>query len=477
MRLLAATAKVDITVQGYRPHDTLYGKILMLQYADTVNLIISMDCICLGGGIGRIGDDEFFPKLKGILSEHQIDNVICGTTHTHTHTPMVVDAEEIIERIVGKLDDLRENLEPVTVGMTWAHENSFIINRTLRLKDGSDWSLRLAHPCPPEESYDSLVHADDTAGIIRIDKEDKSPLCVLFNFGCHPLVGYADNQPTANYPGIAERFIEEHTGAMAMMLQTTGGDVMEIDYKDYFRPKDCTKAGLALGQTVVRAMREIETNESSLSSFTVRKAFPIRKDLPEAIEKVKKQQLELCEKLADSPYNFKNFLPIYMKYMICPEYPLDHKYVYLKEEELRVTQLKDQDNLNRHYIQRYLENIETMERLTKLSAELGTMQWHQNRIEELGKEAMEEDVTGIRLGDILILSAPFEPLTKVGACIKELSDVAIFFASYSNGYMHYGATEDKYHKGGYETCECFLDKTWLSVYLDAVREIIKGLGF
>lgn len=476
MSLMASCGKVDITLALPTTHDKLYAKLLLFKQDDKSVLFVSMDYICLGGGeIGHISED-FYSNLKDILHKKGINDVLCGTTHTHTDTDMVVSEDKILPLIAKEVDRLLDTLEPVTVGNTKTSDNRFLINRTLKLKDGTQWTVRQAHPAPPDDMYDSLTEADDSITVIRIDKADKTPMCIMFNFGCHPLVGYADNGPTANYPGIAEEFIREQMNTEAMLFQSTGGDVTEIDYKDYFRPKDCSTYGLLLGQTVVRAAKKIETTDADLSSLTVKADFPLRKDIPENLEKIKQEMQRLWLNMSGCPLSFKNFLPLYTKYLISPDYPLDYKYRYLKDEELGLTQYKDQDVINRNIIKRYLENIQAMEKLSKLASCYKILTWHQSRVEKNQKGFVTLDVTGIKLGDMTIISAPVEPLTDVGKRLYEqCKDKKVFFAAYSNGYMHYGAAEDKYQSGAYETCECDLDKGWLSVYLDTVKNIVDKL--
>jgi len=473
MSLYASATRVDITAHREDTHGKLYAKLLLLQDGPQTALLISMDCISLGGGINEFSDDVF-DCLQQAVRTAGVDNVICGTTHTHTLQPMVRSQEEVIREILAALPRLQETLEPVTAGAVTVKEFvPFLINRTLELTDGTDWTIRQAHPCPPEDLYNALTSADHSFRLLRLDKEDGSPLAVLFNFGCHPLLGYADCAPTANFPGIAEAMIEEHTGATAMLFQHTGGDATEITYKDYFHPKDCRPVGEALGMLVLRYVNQIKTKPASLSSFSVRRAFPLRRDIPEKMENIRREQLKLCETLENCPLNFKNFLPLYMKYLICPEYPLDHKFLYLQEEAMGSTQLREQDEINRGNIAKYLENVRAMEKLAMLSADLSTLKWHQERVQALNY-AMEADITGIRIGEDILISAPVEPLTGVGERLKALDDRLVLL-SYANGYMHYGATEDKYRRGGYEVHECDLDPAWLEVYLDAVKEILRNI--
>jgi len=186
--------------------------------------------------------------------------------------------------------------------------------------------------------------------------------------------------------------------------------------------------------------------------------------------------LEICADFSCGPLNFKNFLPLYMKYLISPEYPLDHKYAYIKAEALGSNQLTEQDAINRGNIALYLDGIEKMEKIGKLSDCLQTLQWHKKRLNKLGKTVTAE-VLGIKLGDTVLLSAPVEPVNAVGRLIYDrYADKNIFFAAYSNGYIHYGATPEQYAKGGYETCECDLAPEWLGVYFGATDEILEKIG-
>ena len=374
----AAVGRVEITTQKIKVNDPLYAKILLLSNEKENIVFISMDYISLGGGIGTISD-SFFPELKKELLEHQIKYVLCGTTHTHTFEPMVLDENLILKILSKKIVELLEELQEVQVEYTTAKEDSFIINRNIPTKNGEDWTIRLAHALPPEDSYTKLAFADDSVKIFLFKRMDNTPLCVLFNFGCHPLLGKANNIATANFPGEAERVIEEETGAIAMMFQSTGGDVCEIDYKDYFKPKDFKTHGLRLGLSVLSALKLTQPLENQLEAVSVEREFLLRTDYDSSIKKIEDEQRDICNSMQNSPLNFKNFLPLYLKYLISPQYPLDHKYVYLKEESQGITQLKNQDDLNRKHIQKYLENIEKMERLTRLGAELETLKWHQDR--------------------------------------------------------------------------------------------------
>ena len=469
----AAAERIDITTRECKTNDSLYAKVLLLQGSFATVALISLDYISLGGEICSI-DDEFFTKLKRELSERGVLCVLCGTTHTHTPREMVTDQNDILQKISESVDRLLKNMTDVRVSYARGKNDDFIINRNIPTKT-SDWTVRMAHALPHEDSYDSLSFADDSLRVLSFTKTNGEPLCVVFNFGCHPLVGFANDDATSNFPGIAEKLIEAQTGAMAMMFQSTGGDVCEVDYKNFFKPKDCSRHGIDLGNSVLEALARVEELDSEMLVAKTETEFPLRKDYDAELEKIRERQIAICSAMHGSPLNFKSFLPLYMKYLMCPEYPLDDKYVYLHEEQRGVTQLKDQDVINRRSIDRYLANIQSMEELSRLSAEYATLNWHKNRVEKLG-DKVKAEITAIKVGDVIILSAPFEPLTSIGMKLCERFGEKVFLASYSNGYFHYGASADKYNTGAYETRECDLAPEWEEKYFEAVEKLVKDLS-
>jgi len=474
-QLLAGAARAGINTVDAKVNDPLFAKVLLLKSEETTAAIVSLDYICMGGGIGELSDG-FFEMLKTRVQAMGIDHLICGTTHTHTPGTMYVTDASVAKGVCNAISRARDTLAPAKVGFGVGRDESFLINRTLTLKDGTAWSIRQAHPCPPGEEIAALEEADDGIDILRVDRLDGSPLCVLFTFGCHPLLGYAHNQPTANYPGVAERIIEEQTGAVAMLLQSSGGDVTEIGYKDYDRPKCCDGPGMTLGLAVLKALRSIVTEEGAdFETASVPVSFPRRTDIPAVRGALLEQREALLARLGNCPLDFKTFLPLYMKYLTSPEYPLDHAYAYMKEEAMGSRQLRDQDAINRENLQKYLENIRIMERLSKLATTLETLQWHEDHNAASGQTHIRGEVAGLRLGDALFVTAPVEPLSAVGRRIKSLTERQLFFIGYANGYMHYGAPEDCYNNGGYETIECMLDSGWLTEYEGAVKEILEEL--
>lgn len=471
-KLYAGTSRIEITTREVESNDQLYSKILVLKTPQKCISLISLDYVSLGGDISELSDN-FFNNLKQDVINNGVDCLVCGVTHTHTSFPMCLPEDEVKEKVLIGLKEAMTKLEPVTVGCATGKNNSFLNNRTLKLKDGTYWSIAQAYPCPPDENIDESPYADDSVGVIRFDKENGEPLCIMFSFGCHPLVGYANNLPTTNYPGIAENFVEKNTGAMAMMFQSCGGDVSEIDYKNYDHPKSCYKHGISLGNTVLDVFNTIKTSEADISFVTKNISLPLRSDFDKVEKNVIEKREALLDKFKSCPLNFKSFLPLYMKYLVSPEYPLGYKYEYMREEANGEENLKNQDLINRHNIKRYLENMEMMEELSKIASTLTVLNWHKERNRSLNTDFINTEVVGVKLGDTLLITAPVEPLSEIGLKIKSLSPLEkTFILGYSNGFFHYGALPETYNNGGYETVECMLSEGWFEIYKNAVLEII-----
>ena len=475
-RLRAGFARVDVTTKKGPVHDPVYVKALVLDDGESRVALVSLDTICLGGGIGEVGD-RFFPAFKEQCRAFGVGSLICGTTHSHTNYSMVVGPDELLGRSLKCVEAAVKSLRPAKIGTGEAKDPTWAINRSLKLKDGSLWTVRQAHPCPPDESIAELPPFDDTVGVVRVDEAGGKPLATLFFFGCHPLLGYASNAASANYPGVAERLVADETGGEAIFLQSCAGDVTEIEYKNYDRPKNCEGPGISLGLAVMKAWRNIKTSDAKLRFLSEPVVFPRRTDFADRISALEGERDRLVMEMDGCPLNFKAFLPLYMKYQVGGEWPLGYKYEYLHEERLGVTQLRDQDRINRANIAKYLKNCERMERLSYIAAALGTYRWHEEYNRKSGSGEISGEVAALAFGDTAILVLPVEPLTVTGEHFRALSPFKhTFISGYSNGYMHYGAPSDEYGNGRYETIECFLGSGWEKIALDKMKGILARIA-
>jgi hypothetical protein len=479
--LRAGVARSDITcdADGTLVHDPLYARALVLDDGATRVAIVAMDCV----SIGDISDvrDDFLPKLRArIESEAGIPgtHVLVNASHTHPPGRILCEDEDQVSRTLDAVRRAAADLVPVKVGVGRGHEDRFTINRTLRMKDGTAWTIRHAHPCPPDDEVAELGPLDPEIGVLRVDRLDGTPFAVVFNFACHPLYGFEGRALTANYPGFAGQVIEDNLGhgAMALFLQGAGGDVCDVLYKEPSRPRDVRPFGMMLGLSTLQAWSRIETGEGALKVVTEAIRLPRRQDIPQRVEAELKLQDELVKQLAGTSLSFKVFLPLYIKYGLNPDFPADYSYRYLKDEALGRTDTVDLDEHNRQIIAKYLHSIKIMERLARIQDDVNTLRWHQAHNEASGEDTIAAEVQGIRIGDFVLISSPAEVLTRVGLRVKQASPHPYtFMSAFSSGYVHYGAPADEYAMGGYEVTECMLAPEWQELYEKAAAKVLSQL--
>jgi len=481
--LRAGVAKCDITMDdpAIGVHDRLYAKALALDDGDTRLVIVCVDAVAIGG-ICDV-NDAFLPRLRSrIETELGVPggHVLVSATHTHPPGRILCDDREQVARTFDAVRAALDHLTPVRVGVGRGREDRIIINRNLRLKGGGHWTIRHTNPCPPDDRVEALNRVDPEIGVLRIDRADGTPLAVLFNYACHPLIGVPSRHVTANYPGFAANIIEETLGhgAMALFLQGAAGDVIEVLFKDPHRPMHSEPVGAVLAQSTLRAYRAIHPRDGAtlgVVSETIR--LPRRADSAERIEALRLKQAELLGTLRYMSMNFRTFLPLYLQHALNPRHPSDYAYRYLHEQSIGSHDLAEMDAFNRHNIERYLQNIRTMEELARIEDELATYRRHQAINAESGETTIACEVQGIRVGDCVLVSAPIELLTEVGLNVKRASPHEhTFIAAFANGYMHYGAPASDYDKGGYEVIECLLAPQWQALYEGKANEILHALA-
>ena len=476
--LLAGVAKSDITTEApdARVHDPMYAKALVLDDGATKLAIISMDAVAIGG-ICDVSND-FLPKLRArIESELSIPakHVLVHATHTHPPVRHLCDDAAQLERTFNAVGQALNNLTPVTVGAGKGHEDRIIINRTMRLNDGQHWTIRLSNPCPRDEEIQSLGPIDPEIGILRFDRIDGSPLAVLYNYACHPLVGVPGGKVTANYPGFASKTIEQNLGhdAMALFIQGAAGDITERVYKDVDHPRDSQPIGVTLGLSTLDALHDIKTQHATLAVASGTVKLPRRNDSDAFIAELEKERTELNAALRFTPLNFKKFLPLYLKYALNPQTPGDYRYAYLHAEQTGSTDLAEMDRENRMNIDKYLANIDAMEKLARLEDKIETLKRHKAINKESGEKTITAEIQAIRIGDCVILAAPMELLVEVGLRMKRNSPYPhTLIAAFSNGYMHYAPPADYYLKGGYEATECLLAPEWEAIFDAKLVEVL-----
>jgi len=469
--------------------DPLSARVLVLEDGQTRLVLITMDVTAIGArsisqDILSDSADDFVPKLRARLAaDYGIagESVSVSASHVHQTPRMLCDDAAQIERVATAVGEALRHLEPVVVGLGRGYENTLTFNRTLMLKDGTDYTLP---PYPQEEDIAGLRPVDPEIGILRVDRLDGRPLAVVYNFATHLLQGSPQGNlghVTADHVGVTRQYLEDTIGdgVMAFFLQGAGGDVNELTVADHNNRRRVIEFGTKLGQSVMAGYATVTPAPGPLAVATRTVQFPLRTDIPDVLARLEQKQNELRAALCTAYaylLTFKEFLPLYLRYALRPEYPSHLSYRYLKAAELGDNSLAEEDARNRLEIDKYLERIYIMEEMTRNELKISMLKKHQEVISDLGTPTIGAELRALQIGDGVLVTAPMEMLTQVGLNVKAMSPFPhTFVVALTNGYLHYAAPAAYYPRGGYEVNECLLAPEWEEIFYSAVRELFAEL--
>jgi len=466
--------------------DPLFLKVLVLEDGPRRTVLIAMDTTAIGARTITqeiLGDsaDDFMPKLRERLQVEagiSPDGVTVCASHTHPPGRLLCNDDEQLDKAAQAVKDAISRLEPVQIGAGSVNQERLTYNRTLMMKDGTDYTLRSCNPYPPDEEVEALRPVDPEVGVLRLDRMDGTPLAVVYNFGAHLLIGQPTANITADFPGVASEHVETVLGnnSMAFFIQGAGGDVSEAPQLDRDHPKWRRNFGITLGESVLDAFRKIRPGEAGLNVVSERVEFPLRKDIPQVVAALRSEQASLAASTRYTALNFKTFLPLYLKYELNPEYPLHSAYRYLHAQQTGDPGYEVLDRRNRLAVRKYLQSMRAMERIARNEEKIATLLRQQEIIEELGVDAVEAEVQGIRIGECAYITAPMEVLVATALKVKAASPFPhTFVASNTNGYFHYAPPASYYSRGGYEVTECLLAPEWEAVFDRTVASIFERL--
>lgn len=477
-QLQAGVAKVDITDRGAAPvNDPLYAKALVLKGDSTTAVIITVDAVAIGE-IGRIKND-FLPNVRSRLEKElgiQPSHVIVNASHCHG-----IVCADVEQRTVQAVKAAWGGVVPVKIGAGRGHENRIMENRRLKLRDGSESDVRHAYSLPRDEEVAGIGPIDPEIGLLRLDRMNGRPLAVVTNFACHPIQGVPSRGNTADISGFASKAIEESLGdgAIALFLQGCGGDINPVLYKDVHNPRDAEPLGNMLGLSALRALNHITPKESAeLKVINEVIALPRGTDLERRISTIQAEQTRLLQSLKGTSLNFQTFLPLFVQTKVAGDFPSAASHRYLLEKSLGRDDLVKLDEENRANIERYLQNIDTMERLTRLQVNIDLLKKHQADNLAAGKPTIEVELVGMRIGDFVLVTFPGELTVEIGLNIKKRAPAPFtFVAGCTNGYIYYAPTAEGRNNTGYaqEDCDCLLAPQWQKLYEEKVDAILRRL--
>ena len=466
--ILAGIAKVDITDRTVPVNDPCFAKALVLKSGETTAVLVTVDAVAIGG-IGRIGNG-FLANVRAELGD-LADEVIINASHCHG-----IVRNDLQQLVVQAVKDAAKNLVPVKVSAGVGSESRISENRRMFLKDGTQTDMRRAYSMPRDEDVVSTGPIDPQIGLLRLDRADGTPLAIVYQFACHPIMNPPSKGNSADYPGFASKVIEEATGAMAFFVQGCGGDINPVHYKEVSRPADAEPLGTMLGASVLAAMRRFESqNDATLKISREVLALPRAADFEKRISNIETEQKALVAALRPTNINFKTFLPLLMQHRLFPEMPSHYAQGYL--DNAKPLQQLDADN--QALVEAYFGNLAIMEKLTRLNANLALLKRHFAETQAANSPTLDAEVCGLRVGAFKLVTFPGEVTVQVGLNIKKAAqDANAHVSGYTNGYIWYTATEQQRRNFGYaqEDCDVIVAPEWQKLFETKAVEVLQQLA-
>jgi hypothetical protein len=476
-QIRAGVAKVDITNTTAGPvNDPLYVKALVLKDAKTTAVIITVDAVAIEN-IGSIRNDYLSTVRAALKKELGIEprHVVINASHCHG-----VVCDDVAQRTVQAVKEAVKDVVAVQVGAGVGHEDRIQENRRLRLKDGSEADVRHAYSLPPDAAVTGAGPVDSEIGLLRLDRLDGRPLAVVYNFACHPIMGVPNGGNTADLVGFASRVIEDGMGegCMALFLQGCGGDINPVLYKDVAHPRDAEPLGNLLGLSAMRAAKKIKTKEQAPLRVVNETLQLPRAEFGPRIQALEAEQARLVKSFTGTSLNLKTFVQLLVSHGLSAEFPSYYSHQYLRDKELGRDPFKRLDEENRRNVEQYLQNVYTMEELTKVQTNLALLRMHQAQTIAAGCKTLPVELVGLRVGEFVLTTFPGELTAQIGLNLKKSSPHPLtFVAGYSNGYIYYSSTTEQLKNKGcaQEDCDVLLAPEWQPLYERKAAAILKGL--
>lgn len=196
---------------GYTPrvgpslgvHDQVEARAVVLEQGGRRVALVSVDLCWVGL--------DFTQRVRQRVAAQwgsSVADVWLCCSHSHSAPDISNQTEPIapaavawIEaRIAAAIEDATHHLEPARIGWGHADLSEVVVNRR-----------------------DASRPVDGSVTVVRVDNEFDAPLAVLINFACHPIILGSNNAfISAEYPGVASRFVEHELGAGCVCLFTQG---------------------------------------------------------------------------------------------------------------------------------------------------------------------------------------------------------------------------------------------------------------
>ena len=280
----ASVVKIDITpnepkmLLGYSArqstgiNDRIYHRIVAMDDGEKQFFLVSTD-ICV------MSPSEYDHVAAILQKDLGIDPENFWWTLTHTHSAPEVGVPGLPEVFMGDrykhdvdtaytslverslikgITEARNKLAKAKLGVGWGFSQANINRRAIDVNGKASLGLN------PEGAVDRKI------GLIRLDKEDGSPLALIANYAIHGTVlGAAQTEISGDAPGIVSEYVEQKLGVPLLFINGAAGNLAPI-YSVYPNPKagHLSQFKVLLGDKILSANKEIVSSRSDIKLFT-----------------------------------------------------------------------------------------------------------------------------------------------------------------------------------------------------------------
>jgi hypothetical protein len=396
----------------------LFATVLVVAGGAIQAAIVDVDCCTIGRELAlaiRTGVAD----LTGIPLPH------VRLSYSHTHSgPMLgptwmTEGEELIPgyvaslpgRIAGTAWEAQRRLAPARVAVG-AGASDIGVNRRLRLESGR---VVVGRNWPG--------FADREVLVVRLDDLEGRPIAVLVHFGCHPtIMGPPNRVITPDYPGVVRQVVGDALGAPCLFLQGSTGNVhARVDFVG--DPAVYRRLGAILGHEAAKVALGLQSQ-------------PTRERLLRVVESGAPLAM-YADEPSGEPDGTLRVATRSVRLGVKAYPPFAEAEAEARRQAARLAELRGR--------------VAPDELQAAVGVARRAQMFASKARQYAGKQEIEAELHGLRLGPAGLVGFPGEPFSEIGARVKAQSPFRwTLFSGYTNDYLGYVPTREAYDEGGYE---------------------------
>ena len=403
------------TPEATHIHDELHARCLVLDDGSTKLVFIVADLLGIKENVTN--------EAKRIIEEETgipASNVLISAIHTHSATSAMGIGEErrkwesdsfdeyqnyVIRRFADAVRVAVNNLEPARIGWGVGKVPEHVFVRRWLLKEPvinpfGEYDKVMMNPgVNNENKLKPSSEADPDVTFISVQSIDGKPIGLYANYGLHYVGGTPKGHISADYFAIFADRIQELLGAdrqyppfVGAMSNGTSGNVNNVNYgrTGPAKPMKPYEKMKIVAEDVAREVFRVH-NQIEFHDWVPLAAMS--EELTLNTRKPDKKMIERAKKIMNQPDSYK---PLHVR--------------------------------EKTYAERILNNFDDL------------------------PDQINVILQAFRIGDLGVVSSPFETFTDTGFEIKEKSPFKTnFVVELANGYLGYLPTPEEHELGGYET--------------------------